>query len=386
MSAESDAADGSVGAVEYQIAHPGPPYTSADDEKPSTSKPDLQTGSVEVPIALYTSGIHMEMLKSPSLDTKYLWSSPVLSGRALYVEYRRRSLTQRLFEHQHEQLDEYTSVLKNLKDNSVGGYQKGWSQHHALAKTPTQFADWNCVNQFDITGLQTAVTKGCVAMEAIEEKFGDSPSTTNVRGLADAAMAACIAFDTFSGSKMEWVRPSSVYDMAVLDSNGDRVICPEHKTPMTYGGITKLPYDGGISLVPATQGARTVYSPSVLNIFRLLYRPADARVCPTSSLQRKLFNRAATSNAMNNHNKTDDKDKKEKTENKVKKEKKKKKQKEERPHLMIADVQTDGEGTDEYAYVKSACSRKTEVDPCAHACMRSAVGAWPTRNASRTVI
>jgi hypothetical protein len=273
------------------------------------SKPDMQTGSVEVLIALYTSGNHMKLLKSPLLDPKYFWSAPVMSGLALYCEYHIRSLTQRLVKNQQDNFEEYTSVLKNLMNDLTGGYQKRCSQHKATSNRLKQQADLTLIKQINIPAMQAAVLKGYMILKAIEEKFGDSPLTKNVRGHANAAMAGGIAFDTFSGRKMEWERLLRLYVIGVLHANGDHLVCSEHKTSMTYGSIAKLLTPGLFQaflcysrlhfpdgcktfLVPATKGARTVCLPSALKSFCSSHLPAKSPVWPTFNLQRKLFHRA----------------------------------------------------------------------------------------------
>ena len=53
--------------------------------------------------------------------------------------------------------------------------------------------------------LQTAVAKGYMFLQFLEKEFGqDADLTPAARGAANAAIAGCIAFDTFAGRPGEW--------------------------------------------------------------------------------------------------------------------------------------------------------------------------------------
>jgi len=324
MSAESDAAAGSVGAVEDQIVHPVPPYTSADDEK-------LGDGiTCYYPDCSATSHSYANMVN----HVRSYHSRPARYLKGTYLYKRSCDENNAKQNERNKRVREAasaptpTSVVpavanatckphaKRFKsepsDTGVASTdapqpQKRCSQHEASANRREQQAD--LINQINIPVMQAAVRKGYMTLKAIEEKFGESPLPKNVRGHANAAMAGGIAFDTFSGRKMGWERLLRLYVIGVLHANGDHLVCSEHKTSMTYGSIAKLLTPGLFQaflcysrlhfpdgcetfLVPATEGARTVCLTSALNSFCSSHLPAKSPVWPTFNLQRKLFHRA----------------------------------------------------------------------------------------------
>ena len=133
-------------------------------------------------------------------------------------------------------------------------------------------------------------------------------ATLSNSGLANAAMAGGIAFDTFSGRKMEWEILDHSYVDGVLAANGDHLVCSAHKTSKTYGSIAKLltpglfeafqcynrlhrPADCTRFLVPAVEGAENVALPSALRGFCKAFFADDVEARPTFNIMRKMFHR-----------------------------------------------------------------------------------------------
>ena len=62
------------------------------DITPSDKKPDVKIDSPETLVAFFTSGVHLQMLKSPMMSPKYSWPALIVSGLELYVDYQLRNL------------------------------------------------------------------------------------------------------------------------------------------------------------------------------------------------------------------------------------------------------------------------------------------------------
>ena len=125
---------------------------------------------------------------------------------------------------------------------------------------------------------------GYKTLKAIEKKFGGDRLPKGVRGVANACMAGGIAFDAFSGRKMEWEILHHLYVTTQLQNGSVSMICDRHKTAKTYGSIAKLLTPGLCEafacyarlhrpewcetfLAPVIEGAQTVSLPSALRAF-----------------------------------------------------------------------------------------------------------------------
>ena len=276
---------------------------------PNASKPDLQIESVEVLIALYTSGNHLNILRSPLLHPKYGWSPDVMAGLALYCRYHMRELTQSMSRGEKLHFKKYSSVLGSLLEDLNGGYRKRCAEMKQAATLRKQSADLKLMKQVNLAAMQAAVLKGYMVLAAIERQFKNRPLDRKTRGRANACLAGGIAFDTFSGRKMEWENLLYEYFMTVLEAHGDHFVCSEHKTAQTYGSIAKLLTQGLLQaflcysrlhrpegcrtfLVPASPDALKVCLPSALRAWCSSHLGAAAPVWPTFNLVRKLFHRA----------------------------------------------------------------------------------------------
>ena len=278
------------------------------DIMPDESKPQVQASDVEVLLALYTSGNHLQLVKLPLLSPKFQWSHEVLTGLTLYCQFHTRELTKLMVTQKLDNFQEYQAVLENLQTDISGGYQKRCLEHRAEAHRLKQDADLASIKKINIKELQSAVLEGYTCLKAIQEKYNDSPLPKNVRGLANAIIAGGIAFDTFPGRKKEWELLTFDYVAEVIEAQSDFVVCSKHKTAKVYGSIAKLLTPGLFDafacyaklhrpawcttfLVPAIDNAATTSLPSALRGFCSQFLGDQAKVWPTFNLIRKLFHR-----------------------------------------------------------------------------------------------
>ena len=275
------------------------------DIEPNPAKPDVQADDIEVLIALYCSGTHMQLLKSPLLNPKYRWSHEVMNGLAVYCEYHTKELRKNMLIQPMPHFEEFQAVVANIRNDFTGGYHKRCLEFKAEAHRLKQDADLALVKNISIPVLQAAVFEGYKALKQIANQYQSNQLPRNIRGLANSAIAGGIAFDTFCGRKREWELLDYDYVKEVLDNDEDFVICSHHKTAKTYGSIAKLLTPGlfeallcysklhrpaGIStfLVPAGEGT-CISLPWALRQFGHVFLAGKA--CPTFNLMRKLFHR-----------------------------------------------------------------------------------------------
>ena len=136
--------------------------------------------------------------------------------------------------------ESYTKLIETHLKDIVGGFKQKLGQRSSISHQKKQATDLKLIKKIVIEQMQEGVLRGYIILSGILKKYGDKELPKNIRGMANAAMAGAIAFDTFCGRKKEWEILSYDYVKSVLDNNGWYLECPDHKTASTYGTIAKL--------------------------------------------------------------------------------------------------------------------------------------------------
>ena len=156
--------------------------------------------------------------------------------------------------------------------------------------------------------LQEAVHKAYCFLRTLAAKLNGRPLSAKARGLSNACLAGAVAFDTFSGRKMEHEVLDYEYACSMLwpEIQG-HIICPKHKTSSTYGSLCKVVTPGlGMAMrtyasmhrpegykyfyVPPIFGTASVSFPGALRTFFTHFVPRD-HVRVTFNQVRKSFHR-----------------------------------------------------------------------------------------------
>jgi hypothetical protein len=275
------------------------------DVTPDQAKPNVDINSCETIVSLCLAKKHTKLLDSPLLGRQYGWSASCVAGLHAYIGYLKYVLEGRLMSNEDDAWQQYMDVLNRFVGDIENSWTKRCKEYAAQMHLNKQAADLAIIKQIRIPTLQRAVYKGYATLLNIQSHFGTDSLPKNVRGLANAALAGGIAFDTFSGRKYEWEILKHAYVHDAICNGGDHLVCSQHKTAKTYGSIAKFlspglatafaVYDSfarpdGFArfIVPASYGTTKVSLPGALNTFCRNFLDDD-HVVPTFNIMRKMF-------------------------------------------------------------------------------------------------